>query len=154
MARLVHFLLLLVLAAAAQAQAQGQGQQKRNGEWWRSLDETARVFYVAGFMAARASDVVVFPVLICQLESKEHEAVMSCARRHTDFLSSKPLGRLGTSGMSVGQVMDGVGSFYDDYRNRRIDVNAAVNAVAMSISGTPASEVSDFVERLRRIADN
>jgi hypothetical protein len=48
--------------------------------------------------------------------------------------------------------VDGLNSFYKDYRNRRIKVPDAVWLVANSIAGKPQNEMDKMIENWRQSA--
>ena len=49
-----------------------------------------------------------------------------------------------------GQIVDGLTSFYEDYRNRRILLTDAIWAVTSGISGMSKEKMERFVEDMRR----
>jgi hypothetical protein len=55
-------------------------------------------------------------------------------------------------GVTTGQLVDGLDSFYADYRNRRILIVNAVYLVVNSFAGTPQEVMDAATEDLRRKA--
>jgi len=49
-----------------------------------------------------------------------------------------------------GQIVDGLDSFYADFRNRSISVNNAAWLVVNQISGTPKEQIEAMIENWRR----
>lgn len=54
--------------------------------------------------------------------------------------------------LTAGQVSDGLGQFYSDYRNRTILVHDAVWLVLKGIAGTPEEKMKEMIESYRRAA--
>ncbi len=57
------------------------------------------------------------------------------------------------SGVTNAQLSDGLDSFYEDYRNRRIRVDHGVWLVLNEISGKPKDDMDRMIENWRRNAD-
>lgn len=57
-----------------------------------------------------------------------------------------------SNNISVEQLMDGLDSFYSDYRNRSILLMWAVFYISKEIAGTPETQLNTLIEDLRRNA--
>ena len=54
--------------------------------------------------------------------------------------------------VTVGQILDGLDKFYDDYRNRKILMSLGVSIVLDYISGKSEQEMTRLIETLRRLS--
>lgn len=126
------------------------GQNKKDGNWYRSIDEHARVFFVAGYVAGQANASLVVTATICLDDGNDGDALLACVSRREETLRKRYY--FGSGGTTVGQIKDGLDAFYADYRNRGIPVDGAMATVSMSINGVPAALVEKNTERLRQDA--
>jgi hypothetical protein len=53
-------------------------------------------------------------------------------------------------GIAMGQFVDGIDSFYSDYRNKQIEVGWAIEYVRDAVKGKPATELDAKVTMWRR----
>ena len=58
------------------------------------------------------------------------------------------------SNVTNGQLVDGVDTFYKDYRNRSIRVPNALWRVVMQIAGTPQDQLDQMIEDFRKTASS
>jgi len=53
-------------------------------------------------------------------------------------------------GITVGQLIDGLNSFYSDFRNKRIRLGTAIYIVKKQIEVSPPEEVNTIINHLRK----
>jgi hypothetical protein len=130
------FLLCTVLMLAPLAKDQNT---RRDGNWWRTQSNVTKYDYMTGFIdGLELGHNFSYWKLI--------EKNGNCASLVTDSYDTH-LNKYLTN-VTNGQVADGLTSFYEDYRNRRILVSRAVWLVLNEIAGTPKD-----VESWRKNAD-
>jgi hypothetical protein len=111
-----------VLACSGLAQA----NEHRDGSWWRSIEENAKVGYVMGYVDGELS------------QSSD------CSK------SSAGIARPACIGRAVyRQIADGLDQFYIDLRNRNIDLTRAIGLVSAVIRGDSTAEIELQTEILR-----
>ncbi len=99
----------------------GQVNQARDGTWWRSQTETARLVYATGLMDGTVAELI--------------------AQMPTGFFTIPGMIEKSTND----QIVDGLSLSYKDFRNRHIHVTSALLPVAMEICGTDETVVSGVI---------
>jgi len=141
-ARIAIALLCLLVAAPS---SRNQEFDRRDGDWWKSVDRVTKAYYLAGFvdgtrLAGRFSGNA----------QNDQDAKDVSARPATPFAENrtKYLGHVTNI-----QLTDGLDTFYLDARNRRILVSDAAWVVLNQIAGTPEAETQALIESSRKNAD-
>lgn len=122
---------------------------RRDGNWWMQLDNSSRIFYLAGLidgaeLGHKLSIYGCFDNRIHKegLSPKEAEClspITSSYKQNVEkFIAGKP----------NQQFLDGMNSFYTDYRNRNIATHDAILVVFRSIIGDPDTET--LINNLRK----
>jgi len=120
--------------------------ERRDGNWWRTESEVAKLWYVAGFFDGMDLGNNFSYWGIAEQKSKSNcsgQAVESFSALKSRYLKN----------VTNFQIADGLDDFYKDYRNRRILVSNAVWLVINSIAGTPQKELDIMIENWRKNAD-
>ncbi len=117
---------------------------RRDGNWWRSQPNTARVYWVAGFFDGMdlGNRFSVWKYL--KEGTKEEQA---CAKQAT--VTYQEFSQKYVEHVTAGQLADGLENFYSDYRNRRIELPGAVWLVLNGIAGTPKDELNRRIDSWR-----
>jgi hypothetical protein len=141
-ARMVLALLCLLMAAPF---SRNQEFDRRDGDWWKSVDRVNKAYYLAGFvdgtrLASRFSGNA----------PNDQDAKDVSARPATPFAENrtKYLGHVTNI-----QLTDGLDTFYSDARNRRILVSDAAWVVLNQIAGSPEAETQALIESSRKNAE-
>jgi hypothetical protein len=119
---------------------------RRDGNWWLSQEKHFRTFYVIGFI-----DGMEFGSHFFALKNGT-EAEQLCIAQAIESFREQRQKYFGN--VTVGQLSDGLDSFYADYRNRRIVVFAAVWLVVNGIVGTPEEKLNKMIESSRQVFGN
>ena len=90
------------------------------GEAWRAFEKLEKTFYVHGIL-----DGLIFA------ESKIQAVEISYKT-------------------SVEHLLEALDQFYTDYKNELIPVPFALKVISMELNGTPQSEISEELQRLRQ----
>jgi hypothetical protein len=117
---------------------------RRDGNWWIQETPTERASFVLGFL----DGVHLGHQFSFWTFYKKDNACFKKVAESYDFHFDKYL-----SNVTVGQLSDGLDTFYKDYRNRKIRIEPGVWLTLNSIAGTPQAEVDKMVEDFRKNAD-
>lgn len=111
------------------------------GAVWIKMPQEYKQAYVAGFDDALETD----RVMLRELEEKEHpeiHATLQQLETNDPVFGSSP----------VQQIVDGLNSFYSDYRNENIHIVGAMHIVALELSGRSQAEIEASVPKLRQMS--
>lgn len=137
MCRILTSTLLVLVAIPCLAQP----NVRHDGNWWRTLTSDMRIMYAGGFVdGMELGNVYSYESpLTTQNQGAFLQATQSYEKNTKRYFGNA----------TVGQVIDGLNTFFDDYRNRSIHMVNAINAVLRSIAG---EDIEDFVIESRRKA--
>ncbi len=119
-------------------------ENRRDGNWWLNQPETVQAVYAVGFFDGVDLGHH-FSIWKYANNKKSRETWIPLANKSFNEYTEKYL-----NNVTSGQLIDGLNSFYSDYRNRRIRVQVAVWLVASSIAGTPEAELNKMIENWRK----
>ena len=148
--RVLALLLTLIFGIGS---ALGQQPKPQDGYWWADSGEGFKVGFVSGYVIAMNSvgDANTFK---CFAEKNggtvpaklPSEAVFAeCAKR-------PDVAAFDYAGFRAGQWRQGVDEFYNDYRNKGLEIRLAMRYVQEQLHGKPAKELEDEVAGWRRSA--
>jgi len=135
--------LVVALAAAMSTNLFADDQVRRDGNWWRTIDASAKYAYMVGFFDGLVlgekfsywgKDGKVDTAYAGKVE-ESFEKYYSSMKNITNV-----------------QFTDGIDTFYNDYRNRRIDISSAVWIVINTIAGKTDKEIQSMTENFRKYA--
>ncbi len=135
---LVTFLFVVVLSSTTPTRAE---ENRRDGNWWRSQPEFVRPAYTLGFF-----DGMLLGNKFSYWKYANQPIVRKIVDSYVEYQDKYMLHVTNT------QLVDGLNSFYDDYRNRSIIVADAVWLVLNSIAGTPEGDLEKMIESWRKSA--
>jgi len=116
-----------------------------DGNWWIDQKMNEKDFYLIGLF----DGMDLGHRFSCwKFLSNKTKADQSCFAKVRD--SFKEYNQEYFSNVTIGQLSDGLDSFYVDYKNRRILVWRAVWIVVNGIAGTPEEELNKLIEAWRR----
>jgi hypothetical protein len=119
----------------------GFAENRRDGNWWNSLDDDFKYSYIVGIydgllLGNNFSLWGISSKTDCDCVS---EAISSFYDYNHTYMSN----------VTNGQIVDGLNEFYKDFRNRRIRVGGAIWIVVKDIAGTPKEEMEKLIESWR-----
>jgi len=144
---------LLFMVTLGTGMGQGQDTSTKdsdNGYWWVSQTETYKLGFVKGYVLAmvNASDRVTFMCLadknggVIPKEYPGETALRVCSQTPTATLFD-------FSGIRIGQLVEGTDDFYKDFRNKGVNLTAAMFYVRDELKGKPAKELEDELNVFR-----
>ena len=139
-----HFRIIVVsviMCACACAEDHG-----RDGNFWRELGDSEKTMYLAGFF-----DGMILGKHFSYWGSARKDGTLPPtgweAAHSFDKFFAKYFKHITNS-----QVADGMNVFYEDYRNRSIEIDSAVWLVVNEIAGKPDREMQAMIESYRQNA--
>ena len=109
-----------------------------DGNLWRKMTANDRAFYGYGFLHG-ARHVAVMLLLDAPLSNDERGKAVTALRSATEKISEE-------------QFVDGLNTFFDDFRNRNISIVDSAAVVLLQIKGKPQPEIDRLVQALRASA--
>jgi hypothetical protein len=122
-----------------------QAVDRRDGNWWIRLAKADKAWYVIGFF-----DGMELGFRFSYWGIKDEKKIgtaFDVGISYSNYLKKY------LSNVTSGQLVDGLDSFYSDFRNRRISMHGAVWLVVNSIVGTPKEELDKMIEGWRKDPD-
>jgi hypothetical protein len=121
-----------------------------NGYWWTSMTPSFKLGWVSGYakamdsagviqMSTCASNLPLYKEKFPNLDPKDIFLRMCANNTEFDY-----------DGIPMGQFVDGMDTFYRDYRNKQLEVGWAIQYVRDEIKGKPALELDAEVAMWRR----
>ena len=118
---------------------------QRDGNWWRQQHYETKLTYIVGFFDGMELGKN-FSYWNFTNDADKKECLEAVSN------SFKEYSRKYFSNVSNIQLVDGLNTFYEDFRNRRILLQNAVWLVVNEISGTPEIEMKHMIENWRKNA--
>jgi len=137
--------LLVIVLALGNATLSTVQSTRRDGNWWINQTKGFKNTYVAGFFDGMKLGYN-FSYWGFYDEKNSEVCRGKIAKSFSDY-NKKYLDEVTSA-----QIVDGLDSFYSDYKNRRIIVSDAVWLVLNGIAGTPQEEIEKMIEAWRRNA--
>ncbi len=141
-----YIVLSLLLASTVRLNA-STDLSRRDGNWWTGETETFKLAYVAGFY-----DGMDLGNRFSYWDLLKEDTMKSCLSRVSTSFSTYEQKYMGNTTNS--QLVDGLDSFYSDYRNRRIVLPSAVWLVVNGIAGMPQKDLDKMIESWRKNSAN
>lgn len=139
-------LVVLVLFAVIPVWVNAQAG-RRDGNWWLNETPANKLNYIVGFFDGMELGHNFSYWGILKDSGNKETACISDSHKSFDSLSAKFF-----SNVTNGQLVDGIDSFYKDFRNRGIRVPDAVWVVVNEIAGTPKQDIDGMIEGWRQNA--
>lgn len=138
-------LLLLVAISLTTSTRSYADDERRDGNWWITLDKQYKHSYFVGFFDGMdlGQQFSVWNFVNNPADRPcVKKVVDSCGTYHEKYLK----------GITNVHLSDGMDEFYKDYKNRRILVSDAVWLVLNGIAGKPEAELNKMIENFRKNA--
>jgi hypothetical protein len=121
-----------------------------DGVWWSQMSPAFKLGWVSGYakamdlagtlqMASCAAEMPMYQKQFPDVNAKEILQKMCLSNTTFDY-----------DGIAMGQFVDGMDTFFKDYRNRQLEVGWAIQYVRDEIKGKPARELESEVAMWRR----
>jgi hypothetical protein len=133
-----------VLLITATSVAQEKKRSRVDGNWWRDLDEYARLVYVTAF-----DDGMLRGMQYSTWGLKDSKGNTDEASRRKIVESFTHYYFL-TQGATTGQLSEGLDKFFEDYRNRRISVSDGYWVVVNTLIGTSDADIDTLTKNYRQ----
>lgn len=119
--------------------SQDQPSLRHDGNWWKGLNSLTKYGYVAGYAegSQKADDTWAYG----ECKTKVTAKYLSAVQKGDDY-----------SGMTFGQLIEGVDAFYKDFRNTRILTTDAMMVVKEQISGLSQKQIDEELQTIRQTA--
>jgi hypothetical protein len=112
----------------------------KNGYWWTTFDEPEKLAFVQGYIEGLSRANVLLRGSVNFDDSKiVHKVSKEPVTSYLDF-----------SEISYGQYIQGLDVFYSDYRNKRINFNAAILYIRDQVRGIAQTELDKRLEGMRK----
>jgi hypothetical protein len=134
--------LVLTVALAVCSVALGADQSHHDGNWWSRQSAGFRLYYILGFMDGMDLGNA-FSVPDKRVSGKAPDSVTDARRTYRERTEQY------VAHVTVGQVSDGLDTFYRDYRNRSVPLRDAFEIVLRSIKG---EDVEKLIQARRSLA--
>ncbi len=143
---LVGLLVLFPLAGAGRGQQQ---QLQYNGYWWLSMAPSFKLGWVSGYakamdfagtvqMGTCAANLSMYQKQFPDTDPKVLMQRLCLSDKQFDY-----------DGIAMGQFVDGIDGFYNDFRNKQLEIGWAIEYVRDEVKGKPASELDSEVNLWR-----
>jgi len=125
---------------------------KVDGYKWTSLDKAGKLAWVAGFTEGgaivRIESISAFALL--ELTAREPlKKVDSTTGERMDKITASFHKQIDLSGITLGQIVDGLDKFYKDHRNMRVEAQKAIWIVKLEVRGAPQEFIDEEARLLR-----
>ena len=139
-AKQVLFLVCVLFALPVLSAAE---ENRRDGNWWLEQDRLTRSLYVIGFFDGMDLGHN-FSYWAFSKDKNMADCMIKVGDSYAEYISKY------FKNVTNRQIVDGLDSFYTDFRNRRILVSNAVWLVVNAIAGTPQESLDRMIENWRR----
>jgi hypothetical protein len=139
------FAVVLVLSGAAVAADKPQN----DGYWWANLSAQYRAGYVWGYLAgmSHANTGKLGQCLSFAKDLQQAKFPNTSLKQVIDTFCTYPDDDYDS--ITVGQFVDGITSFYSDYRNKQLPIEWAMEYIRDEVKGKPGAELSRKLEYWR-----
>jgi hypothetical protein len=120
-----------------------QESTRRDGNWWRTQLRASQVSYMVGFFDGIELGNR-FSYWSFANDQKATESLKRVFDSYEEYVDKY------LKNVTSGQMVDGLDTFYSDFRNRSILVHNAVWLVANQVAGVPQDRIDSMIESWRR----
>jgi hypothetical protein len=135
--------LILVVILMLPCSVLAQESTRRDGSWWLQQTTTDQINCFIGFLDGM--DLGSY-FSYWGISKKSPNASAEAVSSYNDYVQKY------LNHVSVGQIVDGMNDFYNDYRNRSILIPDAAWLVLNNIAGTPKDQIDKMTENWRQAA--
>ncbi len=142
----ITFFLLLLINLAENSNHSWADDKRRDGNWWMAQKLPGKLFFIDGFFdGLNLGNNFSYwgfyePDNKSGVDKKCFENVLKSFGEHYNKYFKN---------VTASQLVDGLDTFYSDYKNRRILVADGVWLVLNGIAGTPRDQLEKMIENWR-----
>lgn len=118
-------------------------ENRRDGNWWQIQNANSHYSYLTGFFDGMELGNNFSYWDFINDKKKMHDCFWNLSKSYTEYTSKY------FKNVTNVQLVDGLDTFYADFRNRRILVSNAVWLVVNGIAGTPQKKLDTLIESWR-----
>ena len=118
----------------------------RDGNWWLSMPSAAKPSYIVGFLDGMELGYVF------SLQNPDVRQKFECVSAVMHSYNQGTLKYF--DNVTAAQLVDGLNAFYNDYKNRRIRIPQAMQAVVNGIAGMSEQDLKTMIENFRKHETN
>lgn len=141
---------LVLLIAIFSSSSKAADKVSQDGIWWTSMTASFKLGWVSGFATAMDSagtsamvtcglNIPLYQQKYPNVDRKQLFQTLCASNTAFDY-----------DGITMGQFVDGVDTFYKDFRNRQIEIGLAMAYVRDAVKGKSAAELEAEVTMWRR----
>jgi len=128
-------------------------EQTKNGYWWNELNKEQKLFFLFGYHTALEDTYQGFWIgsLVKFMEENPDasKAIPEGWFKYAKAVYNYYIEYEQLAGFQYRQIIDGIDTFYNDFRNKTIDITDAIKVVAMQLHNRPEEEIKRFIRGLR-----
>ncbi len=131
----------------------GAGQQPDfSGTFWEKISKPQRTLYVMGVLEGMDFERLDIELALFE-KAKKHPPVGATSKTMEkwviNFAADNRLKKRGDN-ITVAQIISGITTMYDDYRNQQIPIVCLIDVVIKSIKGASKEEIENLLGEMRR----
>ena len=119
--------------------------KKHDGNWWQIVPDMEKAVYITGYLEGTSLGRD-FSCRGINKGDKKHDMCEKIEKsyegQHSKYLKN----------VTNSQIVDGLNVFYEDVKNRKIDIRGAVWLVLLQISGESPEKMEDIILNWRKAA--
>ncbi|MGD0625712.1 MAG: hypothetical protein ABSB32_13450 [Thermodesulfobacteriota bacterium] len=167
------FLITLLLLCPAMGIAQQKTIEMYDGSDWENWSATHKLYFIEGFLSG-AHYIIDFHMghthyagdkftpqkgfefylsTIGEEKKTFTREEMELLMEYAAYEEKSDLGKYYVADITLGQIVDGLNTFYGDFKNRRIRISDAVYVVKKQIQGASSEEIEVLCQWLRSDRD-
>lgn len=139
---------LLAILFTINFQVAAFAEEAHDGNWWQGNSKIYKTAYILGFGDGRTNEAEIWQNSLMHVLPKKFNPDITKLTIDVEAEAIR-VTNLGEN-ITVGQMSDGIDTFYNDYRNRLIPVRHAISIVILSIVGQSPDVIQKLTENLRK----
>ena len=129
-----------------------------DGYWWNELRPEPKLFFLVGYHTALDETYTGFWIgeMVRFWEENPDEMPMNLEDtfKYAKIIYDYYREYEQLVGFQYRQILEGINSFYDDFRNKTIDITNAIRVVGMQLHNKSEEDIDLFIKSLRESAGN
>jgi hypothetical protein len=151
--RLGVALLVLLLTSSISDPHQTGGEIVRNGYWWQWMSQAFKLGFISGYILGQSSAVEIIEIRCIDERSNPKSGITNAVL--DEYAKEKTVTLFADYGnIRYGQLVEGTDEFYKDFKNKNIQVPAALHYVRDQLKGVDSKELEQELASGRKQAAN